>query len=162
MYVAPWGTHEYRYFVSVHEMSESRGFQHLALVYGDPEEFISGADEFIREGLERDEPVLVAVPWEKIGSMRTRWNGNGGSVEFWDMSEIGRNPGRIIPAVRDWVDRHPHGRCRFVGEPIWAGRGASEIVEATRHEALINLALADLSLTVLCPYDRASLDSSVV
>jgi anti-sigma regulatory factor (Ser/Thr protein kinase) len=138
------------------------GFQHLALVYGSAEEFTSGTVRFIRAGLELDEPALVAVPPFKLDAMRSSLNGNGRSVEFWDMSELGRNPGRIIPAVRDWVERRGGRRCRFIGEPIWPGRGASEVVEATRHEALINLAFADASLTILCPYDRAGLDQSVL
>ncbi len=58
------------------------------------------------------------------------------------MTGLGRNPARIIPAIRPFTDsRRPH-RTRFMGEPVWAGRSAAETAEATRHEALINTALA--------------------
>jgi len=40
-----------------------------------------------------------------------------------------------------------------VGEPIWVGRTPAETGEATRHEALINLAFADRPASILCPYD---------
>jgi anti-sigma regulatory factor (Ser/Thr protein kinase) len=94
--------------------------------------------------------------------MRSRLRGAGDGVEFWNMTELGRNPGRIIPAVRDWFDRGTGGRGRFIGEPIWPGRGRSEVVEATRHEALINLAFADVEATILCPYDASRLDPTVL
>ena len=143
-------------------MTHDNAFEHLALFYREEEEFLAGTRTFIDAGLNAGEPVLVAVPGAKIASMRALLNGAGGSVEFWDMNELGANPGRIIPAARDWVQRWPQGRCRFIDEPIWPGRAASEIVEAMRHEALINLAFADAHVTILCPYDRARLDPAVM
>ena len=123
--------------------------------------FISRTAEFMNAGLSGGERALVAVPGAKIAPMRAALNGAGDRVEFWDMNELGANPGRIIPAVRDWVDRGA-GRCRFIGEPIWPGRSATEVTEATRHEALINLAFADADAVVMCPYDAARLDRAVL
>jgi hypothetical protein len=53
-------------------------------------------------------------------------------------------------------------RVRFIGEPIWAGRRADEILEATRHEALLNLAFAGAPVTIQCPYDTSRLDPEVL
>ncbi len=75
---------------------------------------------------------------------------------------LGRNPARIIPEVRDFIDAYPGRRVRYVGEPVWPGRSAAEICEAARHEALINLAFAGMPVTILCPYDAARLPPSVV
>ena len=142
--------------------TDRRASEHFALFYGDAGEFAAGTLDFVRVGLERGERVLVAVAGEKIEEMRAALNGGSPHAEFWDMTELGRNPGRIIPAVKDWVDRGRGRRCRFIGEPIWPGRAASEVVEATRHEALINLAFADAPVTLLCPYDVAGLDRRVL
>jgi anti-sigma regulatory factor (Ser/Thr protein kinase) len=78
------------------------------------------------------------------------------------MAELGRNPGRIIPAVHDWLADNGHGPAWFVGEPVWPGRRAPEIVEATRHEALLNVAFGTRPVSILCPYDAAGLDAGVL
>jgi anti-sigma regulatory factor (Ser/Thr protein kinase) len=83
-------------------------------------------------------------------------------VRFEDMSELGRNPGRIIPEVHDWLAENGHARAWFVGEPIWPGRRRTEIIEATRHEALLNLAFGAAPVSILCPYDAVGLDDDVL
>jgi len=135
---------------------------HLALFYRADGEFMAGTRDLVHAGLERGERVLVAVPGAKLAAMRVGLNGRSEHVTFWDMNELGRNPGRIIPAVRDWVAGAEGRRCRFIAEPIWPGRSASEIVEATRHEALLNVAFRDAPVTILCPYDASRLDRSVL
>ena len=83
-------------------------------------------------------------------------------MSFADMTALGRNPGRIIPAIRRFTDSRRPRRTRFVGEPVWAGRSAAETAEATRHEALINSALAAVPTTILCPYDANGLGAAVL
>jgi anti-sigma regulatory factor (Ser/Thr protein kinase) len=81
---------------------------------------------------------------------------------FTDMSELGRNPARILPAIQEFIDEAAGEPIRFVGEHIWSGRSAAEISEATRHDALINLAFGPVSATMLCPYDVARLPDAVI
>ena len=49
-----------------------------------------------------------------------------------------------------------------MGELIWASRSSAELREATKHEALINLAFAGADAEILCPYDIARLGPSVI
>jgi anti-sigma regulatory factor (Ser/Thr protein kinase) len=84
-----------------------------------------------------------------------------GRLGFADMSTLGRNPARIIPAVQAFIAAG-NQPVRFVGEPIWPGRSAAEITESTRHEALINLAFTAADIQILCPYDAARLPGSVL
>ena len=82
------------------------------------------------------------------------------------MGTVGRNPARIIPVWRAFVDEHAEsvrGTCG-VGEPIWAARTSDELVECERHEALLNLAFAatPTALHLMCPYDVGSLPGSVI
>ena len=78
------------------------------------------------------------------------------------MAELGRNPARIIPAVLTYASQQRGRHVCCIGEPIWPGRRAAEMREATRHEALINLAFRDRPVTLVCPYDRTGLPGSVI
>ncbi|MBV9425314.1 MAG: sensor histidine kinase [Solirubrobacterales bacterium] len=140
----------------------THGLVHQALLYGSEDEHIAGCRQFIEAGLDRSEPVLVAVPRPKHRALRTALTGDARRVEFMDMSELGRNPSRIIPAVREWSEGQGRRRCRFIGEPIWPGRSRSETVEATRHEALLNFAFGESPISILCPYDTDGLDPRVI
>jgi anti-sigma regulatory factor (Ser/Thr protein kinase) len=97
--------------------------------------------------------------------LRDELGAEGDEVAYADMRELGRNPGRIIPAWHDFIAAHPgrRGGIRGIGEPIWAERRPEELVECQLHEALLNLAFADVhSFRLLCPYDLASLPAEVV
>lgn len=136
-------------------------FGHLAVFYDTGQDYLDQVGGFVRDGLAAREPVLVAVPAARLGMLRRALNGAADAVTFTDMQQLGRNPSRIIPAIRRFTDAHP-GRTRFVGEPIWVGRAEAEIREATRHEALINAAFSGVPTTILCPYDRAGLDGQAL
>ncbi len=138
------------------------GFEHDALLYDGLDEYVAATSDFIEAGYEADEPVMVAVPGAKIPLLREALNGHTEGVRFVDMNRLGQNPGRIIPEVREWVAGHGSHRCRFIGEPIWPGRSQDETIEATRHEALINLAFSRLDVHILCPYDTHGLERTVV
>ncbi|MCD0485195.1 sensor histidine kinase [Streptacidiphilus sp. ASG 303] len=148
--------------VQVDAAPERTGFAHPALFYRDQEDFLAGVGGFVREGLEAGEPVLVAVPGPRLGPLRERLGDCAAGVSFADMAELGRNPGRILAALREFADAGGAGRTRMVGEPIWASRSPAEVREATRHEALINLAFRDRPVSVLCPYDTDGLEPYVI
>ncbi|WP_377268497.1 anti-sigma factor RsbA family regulatory protein [Peterkaempfera sp. SMS 1(5)a] len=137
-------------------------FDHPALLYQGLDAYLDGVGSFVRAGLEAGEPVLVAVPRPRLGPLRERLGDTAGAVDFADMAELGRNPGRILAALREFADRHTTGRSRLVGEPIWPQRSPAEVREATRHEALINLAFRRRPVSILCPYDTAGLAPRVV
>jgi anti-sigma regulatory factor (Ser/Thr protein kinase) len=146
-------------------LSSPAPFQHEALLYEGRDGFLAGTVPFIREGLDRGEPMLVAVGAEKISLLREALGEPADEVQFADMAELGRNPGRIIPAWRDFLATHAReGRpVRGIGEPIWAGRSTAELVECQLHEALLNVAFADVEgFRLLCPYDVEALDPAVV
>jgi anti-sigma regulatory factor (Ser/Thr protein kinase) len=135
---------------------------HRALFYQEPDEYLDGIWSFIAPALEAGDPVAIAVPGPKLKLVRDRLGDEGcARVELLDMVELGCNPGRIIPTVQAIAERRP-GRLHYVGEPIWPGRSPEEIREATRNEALINLAWPAGEVLALCPYDAAGLDREVL
>lgn len=139
-----------------------RAQMHQALFYEDDREYLDGVMRFITAGLRAGEPVAAAVPPQRCELLRQELNGYASEVEILDMLEVGRNPARIIPAVERILAKHEGTCLHYVGEPIWPGRSAEEIQEATKHEALINLAWPGSPIRVLCPYDAARLPPEVL
>lgn len=138
-------------------------FSHPALFYRSEQEYAEQTVSFVREGLVAGEPVAVAVPGPNLEVIKAGLGADAQHVLFLDMTEAGRNPGRIIPRVlRGFADAHPLGRVRIIGEPIWAGRTRVEYPACAQHEALINAAFEGRAVTILCPYDESRLDADVL
>jgi anti-sigma regulatory factor (Ser/Thr protein kinase) len=137
-------------------------FSHQAVYYRAPDGYLGAVLPFVQDGLARSEPVLAAVPPPAAGLLRAGLDGSSGAVTFADMTELGRNPGRIISAVWEFISRHRDRPVRFLGEPFWPARSAAEAREVVRHEALINVAFAAAPVAVLCPYDVAGLAPDIV
>lgn len=144
--------------VTTHE-----AFVHPALFYRTEQEYTQQTVSFLREGLAGGEPMAVAVPGPNLELIKAGLGGDAEGILFLDMTEAGRNPGRIIPKVlRGFADAHPNERVRIIGEPIWAGRSTVEYPACAQHEALINAAFEGRAVTILCPYDEGRLDPGVI
>src|ERR1700732_1022240 len=143
-------------------MSSSGDLSHHALFYRDQREYLAGITAFARDGLASAEPVFIAVPGDRYRLVSEELGEDSRQVAYADMAETGRNPARIIPEVRTFADAHPRQRVRFIAEPAWPGRSAGELAEATRHEALVNLAFAGTAASILCLYDADGLGGSVI
>jgi anti-sigma regulatory factor (Ser/Thr protein kinase) len=139
-------------------------FSHVAFLYSDLAEFLDETCGFVREGLERDEAVLVATGGDRLTGLRSFF-GTEPDVQLVQMSQVGANPARIIPVWRQFLDEHvAAGRSvRGIGEPIWAGRTEAELAECHQHESLLNLAFgAGPGWRLLCPYDVSALPEDVI
>jgi anti-sigma regulatory factor (Ser/Thr protein kinase) len=137
-------------------------FRHLALLYQGRSEYVGVLVAFIEASLARDDAVFVAVPEGKAQLLRQELGEDSARLVMVDMAELGRNPARIIPAVMTYASQNAGRPVCCIGEPIWPGRTAAEMLEATRHEALINLAFRDSPVTCVCPYDSADLPGWVI
>jgi anti-sigma regulatory factor (Ser/Thr protein kinase) len=140
-------------------------FRHEALLYSGMEEFVARTLPFLRAGIHANDAILVVVSAAKIDALRRRLGDEASAVQFADMAAVGANPARIIPAWLDFIDdyRDSGRRCRGIGEPIYADRTTTELVECVRHEALLNVAFdGDPAWWLLCPYDTASLPAAVI
>jgi hypothetical protein len=140
-------------------------YKHEAVFYRGHRQFLSMTVPFVREGLELDQPVMVAVIEPRLELLRRALGHDAESVRFVDMGQLGANPAQIIPCWRRFVDenapfKHP---MRGIGEPIWAGRTPEELRECQLHEALLNLAVdPDTPMWLSCPYDADALDEELV
>jgi len=156
----PVGNHPAVHAVLGHPAA--RNLSHLAYFYDDERDYLSYLSAFALAGLRHAEPVFVAVPGRKAVLLRDRLGAESHLLRYGAIAETGRNPARLIPELRAFSDEHPGRRVRYVTEALWPGRSAAELREATRHEALMNLAFSSAAATIVCPYDVSRLAPSVV
>jgi anti-sigma regulatory factor (Ser/Thr protein kinase) len=141
------------------------GFSHEAMLYRGPADRVEQLTAFIREGLALDESPCVVVDPGTIEALTDGLGVDASQVRFADMRVEGRNPGRLISVWTDLLrDLTERGRTmRGVGEPVWATRTDEELLECSRHEALLNLAFAGgPAWRLVCPYDVAELPPALV
>ncbi|MFC8918359.1 anti-sigma factor RsbA family regulatory protein [Streptomyces sp. NPDC057116] len=144
---------------------ESNGFRHELYPYAGEDAFLGGTVEFIREALESDEAVVVAVPRGKESLLRAELS-DAGPVKFVDAAAPGRNPGRLIAAWQAWItDRAAEGRpVRGISETAWdEARTSADRAELRYHEWLLNRAFArSPSWWLLCPYDTSDAEPTAL
>ena len=140
------------------------GLRHDAYFYDDGDRYVTDVLRFVRDGLARDEPVLVAVPDTNLDQLRTGLSpAEARQVRFYDMTVVGRNPGRVLGSLLGaFVRAHVDGDVRIVSEVVWPARTDQEYPACLEHEALVNVALADTAAHVLCPYDVIGLPPFVL
>lgn len=134
-------------------------FRHEAFGYDGIDAFVARVTDVARAGLAEDAAVLVVAMTERLGPVRDQLGADGHGIDFRDMADIGRNPARIIPMWRDWLDRNAARRCVGVGEPVYEARRPSEVVECHQHEILLNAAFAQADWRLLCSYSTAQPES---
>jgi anti-sigma regulatory factor (Ser/Thr protein kinase) len=139
------------------------GFEHHAVFYEGVDQLVAVLLPFIREGVQRDEPVLVALRAAQVQALVRALGTDARAVDFVDMERLGANPACILPEWRRFVQDAAGGPVRGVGEPIWSGRRGVELEEAVLHEALLNMAFdGGPAWQLLCPYDVSTLPSEVL
>jgi anti-sigma regulatory factor (Ser/Thr protein kinase) len=135
---------------------------HTALFYNGEEEYLAGVRDFITAAAKTSSPVVIAGGAPVLDRLRDELNGSAERVELLDVSELGINPARLIPAIKAAVDSHPGDTLHFVGEPVRADRSPEEISEAMLHEVLLNRAFGSARVEILCPYDVTAVGSAII
>src|SRR5438309_4723163 len=124
------GDHQAAGAVSAAVGTGGAGFRHAALLAGSQEQYQAGVTGFVRAALDRDEPVLVAVPAFRAGPLRQRLGAAAGQATWAGMDPVGRNPARIIPALSAFARDSVRSRVSSVGACGWRGRTGPGPAEA--------------------------------
>ena len=139
------------------------GLSHVALLHDGDAGFVDAAVAHARAGFDRDEPVIAALHPRQLRTLHEALGPQSELVDYRDMTEIGRNPGRLIPELHGvLMQYHGRGRLNVISGSIWSERSAGERAAAVETEALVNLAAADAPVSLLCPYDTSTLDHATL
>lgn len=142
--------------------SDGSSFQHWMTPYRGAAEYRRAVAHFVRNALDAGERVLLAVPRQHASVLAEVVGGDSERLIHVDMSELGRNPARIIPFVQAFLERYRGEPVSYLGEPAWPGRSGAELAEAMKHEALVNLAFHQVPVTIMCPYDACGLPADLL
>ena len=137
---------------------------HRGLLYGSEEEFLAGTLPFIRDGLERGDPIRIATTDRNAGWLRAALGVDVRHVAFCDSSQRCRHPVRALAALHDVVQTVSAGgqRLRIIREPWWTACTPQESKEWARHESIVNAALALANAALVCAYDTCVVDPDVL
>ena len=137
-------------------------FDHHAVFCRGLDDLLARVVPFVREGVGRGEPVLVALPPDRLVAVESALGEEATRVDFVDMGELGANPACILPEWRRFLE-DTEGPVRGVSEPAWSGRRLPELEEVALHEALLNLAFErGRAWRLLCSYDVTTLPPHVI
>ena len=137
----------------------SGGFSHTALLYRDRDEYLSGLARFAEAAAEIGAPLQAVLPG---GGIDTIAELPSSCATLADMTDLGRNPARLIASGQSFADSHPRQHVCCLWEPVWPGRSSAELCEVARHEALSNLAFTGQMLTLVCMYDASTLSAELL
>jgi anti-sigma regulatory factor (Ser/Thr protein kinase) len=136
---------------------------HEAFFYRTQQEYRDYLVAFVSEAVQADHAVLVAVPTGNLAVLADGLDGLAADVVMTDMSEVGRNPTRILGEVLSTlVAKHRGKPVRMISEHMWPSRSETEYPACVEHDALLNRAFCGRDVTVVCPYDVSQLDPEVI
>ncbi len=143
---------------------DDESLAHQALLYGSEEEFLAGTVAFIRDGLDRGDPVRVVTTDRNRGWLWAALGADAGRVAFGESSQWYRHPVRALAAVHRTVQEASRRgqRLRMIGEPWSMARTVQENTEWARYESLVNAALGWSNAALLCTYDTGVVSLDVV
>ncbi len=135
--------------------------RHSVYFYRTEREYLDCVVPLVTEWSNADRPVLVTVPQPRITALTSALGALGqegaANLVMTDVTEVGRNPGRLLGMAGCFLRQHPNRQVLMVGEPVWPGRTGAEYPACVQHEALFNIALAGHEVTGMCLYDAARL-----
>lgn len=137
---------------------------HQALLYESEQEFVTATVPFIRDGLDRGDPVRVATTSRNTGWLQGALGADARHVTFCDSSQWYRHPVRTLAALHHTVQSAaPRGqRLRMIEDPMCTARTRQESKEWTRYESLVNAALVHTNAALVCTYDTRLVEPDVV
>ncbi|WP_327011728.1 sensor histidine kinase [Dactylosporangium sp. NBC_01737] len=128
-------------------------FVHEARLHDDATMQLETMMAMMYETVARDEPLLVAVRPATEALLRERLGDFADRVRIADVTEIGRNPARMIPwTLSRFLDEHAGRRARIIIEAVWPDHSTGVYAAWMQYEAMINLAFGGRDAAIFCFY----------
>lgn len=141
------------------------GLLHTAVCHRSTAEAIEQLLPFVQEGLWAKEDVFVNLSAERAAALSAELGEDADRVRWSDTNHWHPHPARRLRAIQELADgagRHGRGRLRFIGECAFSTGLPYLVAEWERFEAVLNHALADLPISMVCTYDCQQLAPEVV
>lgn len=143
-------------------MTASEGCVHRALIYDERDELLSSVTSFLREGVDAGERGLVWAAPQKIEWIRGELGEQAEAVDFESADVVYRIQGRATRALIGYLAKARGDRVRLVAEQSLALRTSPEVLDYLRMESAANVVFGSSGLSILCPYDAATLSEEVL
>lgn len=131
--------------------------------YAGEQQYLSGTLAYIEHARAAGGNVIVAAPPARREALGAQLGADAG-VTFVDTDALGRNPGRLIPAWRDWIGHLARsGAVHGINESVFSGRSSAQHGELRYQEWLLNLAFAQVpALALMCPVDTGGQEAAAL
>ena len=138
------------------------GLRHSALVYEFVDEYVAHALDFLREGLDAGDAVVVADTLPGLRMMQYALGTDAQDVSFYDTGSSYSRPARALAAYHGVftkeLQRAPSVRAlaQAHGFPL------ADWDEWSAYESLTNMSYAHLPVWVMCAYDASAMPDEVL
>jgi anti-sigma regulatory factor (Ser/Thr protein kinase) len=140
------------------------GLQHPALLYATEDEFLECMVPYITQGIDRGEPVFIAVSAGPLAGLREAVGSDASGVALEDTRVWYPDPTTRLRALHDLVTTELSAGAsavRLACEPVWPSGDPDLEREWQRYESVLNEVLAPFPVTLVCTYDTSSIDPSI-
>lgn len=144
------------------EASPAMGVTHILLPYADRDQYLNGTLTYIEQARAGGGTLVIIATPARREQLAPHIPGD--AAVFVDPGRALRNPGRLIPALQNWVGRLCRDRpVHAINESVWPARTTAYTNELRYQEWLLNRAFADApAWSLMCPFDTARHDASAV
>jgi anti-sigma regulatory factor (Ser/Thr protein kinase) len=139
--------------------------EHPALLYRGLEDFLEVMVPDVRAGIDNDETVFVAARGDYLPAPRAELNDRAEAAQLADTFEWHPHPASRLRAFHEFVWDELEsgaGQIRLAGEPVWQPEPPEFIREWQRYESALNAVLAPFPVSLMCLYDSARLQPSII
>jgi transcriptional regulator with XRE-family HTH domain len=144
--------------------SSARMCDHRLLTYRTDEELVAGAAPFLSDALEQSGAALSVTSKRNTSLLRQALGGAADGVQFAESPGWYSSPLAALNAYEEFcttmLDKGA-AWVRIVAEVSWADRSPAAARPWIRLEALLNLALANLPVSILCVSDARSVRPTI-